>query len=165
VTLVEAQLATSLVVVGGWIGSIAGGPLSDVSTQDVFYIMFSLCMFSLGHILQTYGRRLVTLVNNWCFIIGAAMCSVSNKWILYGGRFIAGLGVGVECVVVPVLLSEMATSDTRGTITTVHQLLLTLGIFFVGILGYGLVTYVPHGWVYIQVKYMFSIQFLMLMKV
>ena len=63
----------------------------------------------------------------------------------------AGLGVGVECVVVPVLLAEIATAPTRGTITTVHQLLLTIGIFWVGILGYGLVTYVSHGWVYIQV--------------
>lgn len=126
-TTFEAQLATSLVVVGGWIGSMTGGPLSD-----------------------TYGRRHITLVNNWFFIIGGAMCSISNKWLLYFGRLIAGLGVGIECVVVPILLAEIATPATRGTITTVHQLLLTFGIFFVGILGYGLVTYVDHGWVYIQ---------------
>lgn len=46
-TLVEAQLATSLVVVGGWIGSIAGGPLSDVSTQDVFY--YSVYVFIMAY--------------------------------------------------------------------------------------------------------------------
>ena len=33
----------------------------------------------------------------------------------------AGLGVGIACVVPPVLLSEIATAETRGTVTTLHQ--------------------------------------------
>ena len=147
--LVEAQVATSLVVVGGWIGSLIGGPLSDVSNIACFLVTW--CSLFSGVLDQKYGRRLITLHNNWFFIVGAVLCSFSNKWILFVGRLVAGLGVGIECVVVPVLLAEIATSATRGTITTVHQLLLTFGIFFVGILGYGLVTYVNHGWVYIQV--------------
>ena len=65
-------------------------------------------------------------------------------WGLYFGRFVAGLGVGndhvlliaiwalplifspilcigVESVVVPVLLSEIASEETKGAITTLHQ--------------------------------------------
>lgn len=94
----------------------------------------------------------MTLANNWFFIIGAGMCSVPNKWVLCVGRFVTGVGVGVECVVVPVLLAEIATEDARGSITTAHQLCLTAGIFFVGMLGYALVSFVAHGWIYIQVE-------------
>ena len=61
-----------------------------------------------------------------------------------------GLGVGVASCVPPVLLSEIATPATRGIITTVHQLALTFGIFVVALIGYGLVTFVQHGWQYVQ---------------
>jgi MFS transporter, SP family, solute carrier family 2 (myo-inositol transporter), member 13 len=91
------------------------------------------------------------MVNNIFFISGGLLCCFSNQWTLFTGRLLAGFGVGVESVVVPVLLSEMATAATRGTITTLHQLQLTFGIFLCGIVGYGFVTYVDHGWVYIQV--------------
>lgn len=91
------------------------------------------------------------LLNNLTFIGGAIMCCISNKYILFAGRFLAGFGVGLESVVVPVLLSEIATADTRGTITTLHQLQITFGIFIAGIVGYGFVENVNHGWVYVQV--------------
>ena len=74
--------------------------------------------------------------------------------------------MGLESVVVPVLLSEVARAETRGTITTIHQvilcyttdsfmsqLMITIGIFFVSLCGYGFVSYVPHGWVYVQAGY------------
>jgi MFS family permease len=91
------------------------------------------------------------MFNNVFFLVGGLLCCFSNQWTLFAGRLLAGFGVGMESVVVPVLLSEMATADTRGTITTLHQLQLTFGIFLCGIVGYGFVTYVDHGWVYIQV--------------
>ncbi len=53
-------------------------------------------------------------------------------------------------IVVPVLLSECASTGTRGTITTLCQVNVTLAIFFSAILGYGLVVYVDHGWQYMQ---------------
>ena len=77
------------------------------------------------------------------------MCCFSEKYILFAGRFVAGLspffsflsfiklsfslkgfGVGLESVVVPVLLSEIATADTRGTITTLHQVIRNNKDFF-----------------------------------
>jgi cyanate permease len=58
------------------------------------------------------------------------MCCISNKYILFAGRLVAGFGVGLESVVVPVLLSEIATAETRGTITTLHQVTLRLVVVF-----------------------------------
>ena len=126
-TTTEAEIATSLLVLGAWIGCLLGNAPSE-----------------------TYGRRLTTLGNNLFFIIGAVLCCIADKWVLFLGRFICGLGVGIESVVVPVLLSEIASPDTRGTITTLHQLMITFGIFVAGLLGFAFVNYVSSGWVGVQ---------------
>jgi len=103
-----------------------------------------------SHPAEVYGRRKTILMNNSFFIIGAIMCCISNKYSLFLGRFVEGLGVGLESMVVPILLAEISSTETRGTVTLVHQVNLTLAIFLVGVISYGFVTYVDHGWQYIQ---------------
>jgi len=95
---VEASLATSLTVFGAWIGCLLAGEPS-----------------------QRHGKRIVLLTNNVFFIIGAAMSASGDVYALFFGRFISGLGVGLASGVPSVLLSEIASADTRGTITTLHQ--------------------------------------------
>lgn len=46
-------------------------------------------------------------------------------WLLFAGRLVTGLGVGVTSVVAPVLLSEVASPATRGFVTTLHQVCVT----------------------------------------
>ena len=96
--IVEASIATSLTIFGAWIGCLA---CSNPS--------------------QKYGKRLTLLVNNSFFIVGAALSSTGNIYTLFIGRFISGIGVGVASGVPSVLLSEIASTETRGTITTLHQ--------------------------------------------
>jgi SP family myo-inositol transporter-like MFS transporter 13 len=124
---IEAQTATSLTVAGGWIGCMIG-----------------------SYPAEKYGRKFTSLVNNLFFIVGSAMAASGNLSALFIGRFIVGLGVGIVSVVTPVLLSEIAPEASRGVITTFHQLMLTVAIFMVNIIGFGFVTYVPHGWQYLQ---------------
>jgi hypothetical protein len=112
---VDASLATSLMVVGAWLGCLLGSAPSEVSPP----LPALLCLPLTTR--QKYGRRTTILINNLTFIGGAIMCCISNKYILFAGRLVAGFGVGLESVVVPVLLSEIATAETRGTITTLHQ--------------------------------------------
>mmetsp|Transcript_14699 Transcript_14699/g.20195 ORF Transcript_14699/g.20195 Transcript_14699/m.20195 type:complete len:528 (+) Transcript_14699:268-1851(+) len=125
--LVEAQLATTLTIVGAWAGCLMGSLPAE-----------------------KYGRKTAVLGNNLCFIVGAAIAATGNVYGLFIGKLISGVGVGVASVVPPVLLSEIATAETRGTITTLHQAVLTLAIFTASVLGYGMVTYVSHGWQYVQ---------------
>lgn len=99
---------------------------------------------------ELYGRRRTLLVNNIAFIVGGILTAVGEKNSLFVGRFVAGFGVGLESVVVPVLLAEISEPSTRGTITIVHQVLLTLAIFVVSLVSYGFVTTVNHGWQYVQ---------------
>jgi len=123
---IEVSLATSLLIVGAWIGCLAASRPSEV-----------------------YGRKKALLWNNALLILGAGFAASGNAVLLYIGRFISGLGVGVSSVVVPVLLSELASPENRGIVTTFHQVTLTFAILFAGLLGYGLVTYVDHGWQYL----------------
>ena len=95
---VEAQLATSLTILGAWIGClVASGPS------------------------QKYGKRMVLLCNNAFFIVGAVFSCTGNIATLFIGRFISGIGVGVASATPSVLLAEIATPETRGTISTLHQ--------------------------------------------
>lgn len=125
---VEASLATALTVLGAWIGcTIISKPT------------------------ELYGRRPVLLFNCTLFIAGGILsASTHSVFTLLIGRFISGLGMGIGSGVPVVLLSEIATNTTRGAVTSVHQIMITIGIFSVGLLSYGFVMYVEHGWQYIQ---------------
>eukprot|EP01040_Poterioochromonas_malhamensis_P015305 gene15305-17114_t len=123
----EVQVASGLVVAGGWIGCMIG-----------------------SYPAESRGRKWTILWNNVFFIIGAALSAVGNFPCLLIGRFIAGLGVGISTVAPPVLLSELASTANRGVITTAFQGLLTFGIVVASVLSYGFVENVTHGWQYIQ---------------
>jgi hypothetical protein len=130
-TTTDAQLATSLIIVGAYVGCLLGSTVSE-----------------------KFGRKKGILWNNVFFILGSLLCGLGNSIeVIFVGRVITGLGFGIETVVVPVLLSEVARPENRGRLTTMHQLQLTLGIMVVGLLSYCFVIYVDHGWRYVQLFY------------
>lgn len=47
----------------------------------------------------------------------------------------AGISTGSFCVVAPMYISEIAETSIRGTLGTMFQLLLTVGILFVYVVG------------------------------
>ena len=94
----QASIATSMTVLGAWLGCSQG-----------------------SHPSERYGRKTTVLLNNVLYIAGALMAASGLEVLLYVGRFVTGLGVGVTSVVAPILLSEIASDATRGTITTIHQ--------------------------------------------
>ena len=70
--------------------------------------------------------------------------------MLYAGRLVTGFGVGITSVVAPVLLSEIASPATRGSVTTLHQLNIVIGIMLAALVAYGFVNNVQNGWQYVQ---------------
>ena len=48
--------------------------------------------------------------------------------MLYGGRIVGGVGIGVLSTVVPVFIAESSPAKLRGTFTAVFQLMITFGI-------------------------------------
>lgn len=99
-------LVVSSMLVGAIFGSGASGPLSD-----------------------KLGRRKLVFIIAIVFILGALILSFAQSMvILVIGRFIIGLAVGGSIAIVPVYLSEMAPTDTRGSLSSLNQLMITIGI-------------------------------------
>lgn len=99
-------LVVSSMLIGAIFGSGASGPLSD-----------------------KLGRRKLVFIIAIVFILGALILSFAQSMvILVIGRFIIGLAVGGSTAIVPVYLSEMAPTDTRGSLSSLNQLMITIGI-------------------------------------
>lgn len=142
------------VIVQGPVGAIFRDidlSLADQQTATAMSIIGAM----LGGLFASYpndqlGRRKSLLLNNAFFIAGGILCGISNLGALLAGRFLVGLGTGVESMIAPVLLSEIASPATRGAITSLHQLMITVGILLAGLIGYGYVQNVASGWKYVQ---------------
>lgn len=65
--------------------------------------------------------------------------------MLIAGRVVVGMGIGVNAVVVPAYLGEVAPADTRGRIVMVYELSLALGMLAASAADTGL-QLVPHNW-------------------
>lgn len=63
------------------------------------------------------------------FILGGAAMGLSPFFsVLVGGRFVAGMGIGLASSTVPVYISECASSKRRGFLSTFPQLMGSTGI-------------------------------------
>src|SRR5699024_5693357 len=99
-------LVVSSMLIGAIFGSGFGGPLSD-----------------------KFGRRRLVFMISILFIIGAlTLASAPNMVTLVVGRLIIGLAVGGSTAIVPVYLSEMAPTESRGSLSSLNQLMITIGI-------------------------------------
>ncbi|XP_016990720.1 facilitated trehalose transporter Tret1-2 homolog isoform X2 [Drosophila rhopaloa] len=89
-----------------------------------------------GFIADTIGRRYTAMVMDVPFILAWISISFGQSvgW-LYVGRFLIGISTGSFCVVAPMYISEIAETSIRGSLGTLFQLLLTIGILFVYVVG------------------------------
>lgn len=77
---------------------------------------------------QALGRRKTIILGSLIFCIGGALqTSAQNLGYLYGGRTIAGLGVGVLVMIIPLYQAEIAHPSIRGRLTGLQQLFIGLG--------------------------------------
>ncbi|CAI4366678.1 AQG_2a_G0012190.mRNA.1.CDS.1 [Saccharomyces cerevisiae] len=111
--------------------------LSKVRTGlivSIFNIGCAIGGIILSKLGDMYGRKMGLIVVVVIYIIGIIIQIASiNKWYQYFiGRIISGLGVGGIAVLSPMLISEVAPKEMRGTLVSCYQLMITLGIF----LGY-----------------------------
>ncbi|XP_068152375.1 facilitated trehalose transporter Tret1-2 homolog isoform X1 [Drosophila tropicalis] len=89
-----------------------------------------------GYIADAIGRRYTAMAMDVPFILAwlSIIFAQSVGW-LYLGRFLIGIATGSFCVVAPMYISEIAETSIRGTLGTLFQLLLTIGILFVYAVG------------------------------
>lgn len=99
-------LVVSSMLVGAIFGSGFSGPLSD-----------------------KFGRRKLVFMIAIIFVIGSLILAFApNMEVLVIGRLIIGLAVGGSTAIVPVYLSEMAPTESRGSLGSLNQLMITIGI-------------------------------------
>lgn len=68
---------------------------------------------------------------------GALQTGAQALSYLYSGRAIAGLGVGILVMIIPVYQGELAHPDIRGRITALVQFMLGIGALLASWISYG----------------------------
>ncbi len=108
-----------------------------------------------GVLSDKFGRKKILIVTAILFFVSALAASFANnltQFIL--ARLIGGLGIGAASMLSPLYISEIAPAKNRGTLVTLYQLAIVIGInliYFVNlkIASYGDQTWnVEHGWRY-----------------
>lgn len=111
-------LLEGLVVSGLLVGAMLGAGLS-------------------GRLSDSWGRRRLILAASGVFILGTLGASFAfDAASLIAFRFVLGIGVGIASVVVPLYLTELAPKQLRGGLTSLMQLLVTVGIFVAYVTDY-----------------------------
>lgn len=107
-------LVVSSMLFGAIVGAGGSGPLSD-----------------------KIGRRRLVLFIALVFIVGSLVLAFStNIAMLIIGRVIVGLAVGGSMSTVPVYLTEMAPTELRGSLGSLNQLMITIGILSAYLVNY-----------------------------
>ncbi|KAH1938054.1 hypothetical protein CDV57_00264 [Aspergillus fumigatus] len=87
----------------------------------------------LGPCNEFLGRRMAIIVSCILYTIGAGLeAGAINFGMMFGGRFVLGMGVGLEGGTVPVYVAESVPGKIRGNLVSLYQ----LNIAFGEVLGY-----------------------------
>lgn len=82
-----------------------------------------------GILSNRLGRRGSILVSAVIFVIGSLVCSVApNPHTLILARFFLGIAIGVASFTAPLYLSEISPQRVRGSMISMYQLMITIGI-------------------------------------
>ena len=95
-----------------------------------------------GLLAEWFGRKKMIVVSALLFLISIPVICASgffeggSFWMMVGGRALQGAAAGLFGVIVPMYLAECLDADSRGKGTGMFQLLLTIGLVFVAVIGF-----------------------------
>ncbi|KAL4971782.1 general substrate transporter [Aspergillus desertorum] len=102
-------------VVPAWVGSLINGSIAD-----------------------RFRRKMSINLAVVIFVVGSAIqCAAVRVEMLFAGRAVAGLAVGMLTMVVPLYISEVSVPEIRGGLVVVQQLSVTIGILVSYWIDYG----------------------------
>ncbi|XP_056169689.1 sugar transporter ERD6-like 6 isoform X1 [Syzygium oleosum] len=89
-----------------------------------------------GHMAEYIGRKGSLMIAAVPNVIGwLAISFAKDSLFLYIGRLLGGFGVGVISYVVPVYIAEISPQNMRGTLGSVNQLSVTMGVLLAYLFG------------------------------
>ncbi|KAM3252482.1 plastidic glucose transporter 4 [Capsicum annuum] len=96
----------STVLAGAFVGSFTGGALAD-----------------------QFGRTKTFILDAIPLAVGAFLCTTAQSvQAMIIGRLLTGIGIGISSAIVPLYISEISPTEIRGTLGTVNQLFICIGI-------------------------------------
>ena len=117
-------------------------------SSNVVSLLTAGCFFgaiAAAFLNDRYGRRYSLMGFAVVFLLGAAIQTGAhhNIGMIYGGRVVAGLGIGGMSSITPVFVAENCPPEVRGRITGLFQELLVIGSTFAYWLDYGVSLHIP----------------------
>ena len=95
--------------------------------------------FGSGALTEKYGRKKVLIIVALFFAVSCTgMAMATNAIFFISARILGGLAVGAVSVLSPMYVAEVAPPKIRGTLVTIYQLAITLGILISYLVNYGL---------------------------
>jgi len=81
-----------------------------------------------AYMVDKLGRKMSIMLSAFFYVPGWCLIAYGNSvGMLYVGRIISGMGVGISALSVPMYISEIASSRYRGGLSCINQLLITFG--------------------------------------
>lgn len=104
-TVLQGWVVSTLLA-GATIGSFTGGSLAD-----------------------HFGRTKTFILDAIPLTVGAFLCaSAQNVETMIIGRLLSGFGIGISSAIVPLYISEISPTEIRGTLGSINQLFICIGI-------------------------------------
>lgn len=105
-TDLELGFSVGCVIFGAMAGNLVAGPLSD-----------------------RFGRKKVLVVTAMLFTISALWSAMATTYITFViARIIGGVGIGGAILIAPIYIAEVAPPKLRGSLVSLNQLNIVLGI-------------------------------------
>ncbi|KAK3887272.1 hypothetical protein Pcinc_008627 [Petrolisthes cinctipes] len=114
-----------------------------------FYISGYIFSLVSGFVSERFGRRVVVRMSSTVYVVAAIVIASSYApYQLVIGRVLAGISLGLSTTVVPVYLSEIAPTGSRGRVTLSYALFYVVGQLLATLLG-GTFGPLRNGWRYL----------------
>ncbi len=102
----QVEFAASSLLYGCFFGAMAAGMLSD-----------------------RYGRRTILRLSGVLFLLSAVFAAIPSTFAEFlVARFLGGLGIGFASTIAPLYLSEVSPKEKRGSIVTLNQIAIVMGM-------------------------------------
>ena len=100
-----------------------------------------------GILSNRLGRRGAILISAVIFILGSLVCAFSpDAHLLIAARFFLGIAIGVASFTAPLYLSEISPQRVRGSMISMYQLMITIGIVLAFLSNTWLANYANFDW-------------------
>ncbi len=92
-----------------------------------------------GTLSDRFGRKRILLLAAVLFTICAIGSAIPQApWHLVAARLIGGAGIGIASMLSPMYIAEISPAKLRGSLISVYQLAITIGILMAYLSNYGL---------------------------